>query len=867
MRPTLEHFDSGFFYAHNNSMIHKGFKMQAGSHEEDCEILTDRKDSLDLLQYWQMFAWRESFKQLPLNQNAIPKHHILSQEACKKGAYADFPNGDYWVAPFWQDKEEIWLPMWLPIRVLNKKIVLRCSPSLPWIPSSLFLPSSKIYLAPQALYDDFLKYECVNKEGAYCFKTVEAFLKASIKLLKTLLNTEKNTLLKNVDLSSQDSWVMIAHTDLEENFENITRLKEENILLKQYCQLDNDFSKEPIDQENYLNIAHFHQAHIPNTKIHSADYYYTLLGLLSLKKGMMQAVVVPKGAPLDAFMHDYVANIFSLHAISKSPKPTIALLSNSKIVEPMTHWLAMDDMNTMEAFLEKCTQYFNIAEINTLDIAQEYIYSKITKTYEVILKTISLSRSYYILREKNEKEYGEVNAFLEQLMNEDENIDEKRSLYIEIQNQWHEKLKSQTFVQRCVGWLSFVKQHRRKKASEYLQKALSNEPIHSPYEQQLVEKIRQLKVIQAKNDQRRIQAVEFLNQYQKAEQLWHKCIKSLGLSDECHSLSMNTLNFALQSLRTTMWQLTVLYWQGQALQSTSEFNPNTDAIEYLLIQDAEQLSAVSVLPALSRAQRAIFFGEPLAQLSSGLISPQEDEFVLENYYQASDALLEKMQVLDLNISHSSAFSIAANNSKYYSGAVCNRKAYLQLGEISEKNKVLFDYCNEKYFNNTLMLVNMSQTVDKHFPVSFIDISKQNKKSTEQNQRTNPEEAYTIEVLLKRYPEISKDCVVITPFYKQYQLLSLVLSSFPVKVCHFSNMPSSMSDYVIFSPVYQMGDARPFVFDEGRGYFYKLLTLVQKKLWIVGDRRIFQKHMHSASGDFAKWIATQSHEEISELYFC
>ncbi|MCS5708931.1 hypothetical protein CC99x_008460 [Candidatus Berkiella cookevillensis] len=839
--------------------------MQAGSHEEDCEILTDKKDSLDLLQYWQMFAWREPFKQLPLNQNAIPKHHILSQEAFKKGACADFPDGDYWVAPFWQDKEEIWLPIWLPIRVLDKQIVLRSSPSLPWIPSSLFLPSSKIYLRPQALYDDFLKHECVNKEGGYCFKTVEAFLKASMKLLKNLLNTEISSLLKTIDPVSQDSWIIISHADLDGNFENITRLKEENILLKQYCQLDNDFSKEPISQENYLNIAHFHQAHIPNTKIHSADYYYTLLGLLSLKKGMMQAVVAPKGVPFDAFMHDYVANIFSLHALSKSSRPTIALLSNDQIVEPMTHLLAMDDMNTIEAFLEKCTQYFNIAEINTLDIAQEYIYSKITKTYEVILKTISLSRNYYILREKNEKEYGEVNAFLEQLMNEDENIDEKRSLYIEIQNQWHEKLKSQTFVQRCVGWLSFVKQHRRKKASEYLQKALSNEPIHSPYEQQLVEKIRQLKVIQAKNDQRRIQAVEFLNQYQKAEQLWHKWISDLGYADECHSLSMNTLNFALQNLRTTMWQLTVLYWQGQALQSTSEFKPNTDAIEYLLIQDAEQLSAVSVLPALSRAQRAIFFGDPLGQLNAGVISAQEDEFVLENIYQASDALLEKMQILGLNISYGSAFDVAANNSKYHCGRASSRKACLQLGEISEKNKTIFDYWNEKYFKNTMMLANRSQAIDKDIPVAFIDISRQKKKAIAQNQHSNPEEAYAIEALFKRYPEITKQCVVITPFYKQYQLLSLVLSSFPVTVCHFSNMPSYMSEYVIFSPVYQMKDSRPFVFDEGRGYFYKLLTLVQKKLWIVGDKRIFQKHMHSASGDFAKWIAAQPQEEISEAH--
>src|SRR5690606_32375611 len=124
-------------------------------------------------------------------------------------------------------------------------------------------------------------------------------------------------------------------------------------------------------------------------------------GLLSLKKGMMQAVVVPKGASLDAFIHDYVANIFSLHALSKSQRPTIALLSNDKIVEPMTHLLAMDDVNTTETFLEKCIQYFNISDIKTIDIAQEYIHSKITKTYEIILKTISLSRNYYILHEKN----------------------------------------------------------------------------------------------------------------------------------------------------------------------------------------------------------------------------------------------------------------------------------------------------------------------------------------------------------------------------------------------------------------------------------------------------------------------------------
>lgn len=852
--------------------------MQAhSSHEEDCEIATNQKDSLDLLSYWQMFVWREPFHVLPIHKSALSKHSIVSQKILESTKDVTCPDGDYWVAPFWQDKENIWLPIWIPIAVLHKKIVLRNTVSLPWIPTNLFLPSSKVYLAPQALYDDFLKYECITEEGSYRFKTVADFLKASIELLVTLLNSPMGAALEAAELEYQEQWIMLSSVDLQSDTQIIADLKDENVLLKQFCQLDNDLSKEAISQENYLNIVHFHQASVPDTKTHTADYYYTLLGLLTLKKGMMQAVAVTKGVPFDALIKDYVANIFSLHALSKSSRPTIAMLSKANKIESITHMAAISEVPTIEAFLEECTRYFNISDISTLETAQELINAKITKTYEAILKTISISRNYYILREKNDREYGEVNAFLERLMNEDENIDEKRNLYIEIQGQWHEKLKSQTFVQKCLGWLSVVKQYRKKKASEYLQTALSNEPIDSPYEQQLVEKIRQLKVIQAKNDQRRIQAVDFLNQYQKAEQLWHKWMGELGLTDESLDTSIGTLNVALQALRATMWQLTVLYWQGQGLQrpkaeskaQTLDTNspdknlPDKNLIEYLLIPDAEQLSAISVLPLLRSAQRAIFFGDPLGQLNSGMISAQEDEFVLENIYQASDLLLEKMQVLGLNISHGSAFNIAGNNSKYRSeGPALERKSYLQLLEVCEKNKEIFDYWNEKYLQNQMILANKLQTVDKDFPVVFVDVSKPNRKSSDEHQRSNQEEADAIEALLHRHPEISERCVVITPFYKQYELLSRSLASFPVTVCHFSNMPSCiscegyMSDYVIFSPVYQIQDSRPFVLDEGAMYFYKLLGLVKTKLWIVGDKRIFQKQMHSASGDFAKWIVQQ-----------
>ena len=60
--------------------------------------------------------------------------------------------------------------------------------------------------------------------------------------------------------------------------------------------------------------------------------------------------------------------------------------------------------------------------------------------------------------------------------------------------------------------------------------------------------------------------------------------------------------------------------------------------------------------------------------------------------------------------------------------------------------------------------------------------------------------------------------------------------------------------VLFSPVSNVQDSGPFIFDEGNEIFYKILNYCTDQLIIFGDKNLFNLHRHSASGIVANYLS-------------
>lgn len=827
----------------------------------DLEEKQEEKLLTDLLQYWQPFLWRNTFNQATLDLDQLPFKPQIVENINQPGTAIEQEDGEYWLVVAMGPNQNSSLVLWIPIAIKDKKLQLRDIVHLPWVPSCFFMPSSELYFTNKVLFEDFIKFDCVKEDLTYCCDDAEAFIKQCLNLLNQLSD-------QSID---QYKWLLFKQDDLN-NIQNLS--DEKNALLKRYAQLDSTAIREHLSEQNFLDVAHVHQAQFSDFSKISADYYFALQTMLSLKKGELQTINTPIGSPREELLSDIIANLYCVHALGKKAPPRIVSLGKPNL-KPL--W-QINAFNEKSEYLSHCQSILKCDAFESLDHALTHIRQTMRLHYEEIVKTISLARHFKVLKAQNEKEFGEINQFLEQLILEDDYNDEKRQLYLNIQNQWRNKLKNHSFFQKCVGWLGVVKRLREKKASEFLKKALANEPIDCPYEQQLVEKIRQLKVVQAKNDRKRIQAVEFLNQLQKAQANWENWVKKLGGEEEGDALSLIGFNQILKPLRQKMWQLTALYWQGYALDVseqntkgqhsllfqidlTAGYQPfdGTSSIEYLVINDAQDHSPTSVLPLLNKSQKAIIMGDPNTAMNSALLTATQEMFYLKQLGYGEETI-ERLQIQGCALSYGDVFSASKHNSAYQRQSSCGliHQNNLKLPDIQIKNKQLFDFYNQTYHHNKLNLLHPIEREQVDVSLSIEDV----KHLGDPNQMFNPMEVSAIVDFFQRHINYRENTIVVTAFYQQAHRLRQALKPFEkVHVYTISEMPNEIVENVIFSSVYQESSKRPFVFDEGNAFFYKLFAVAKKEIKIFGDLAIFQAHTHSASGAVAKWVFGTSKQQL------
>lgn len=862
----------------------------------------DAAQQIDLSQYWQTFAWRGAFQHQPMKRTSFPQGTLFLEHLSMEAAIEQFeqtvqaqqlPDQSLcWFVPCIQSAKQYWLPLWIPCAINQGKLILRENGALPWIPNKFFSPGAELYLKPKVVYENFLQFECLNADGAYLFSSFRSFVTACIQLFASLSQRGKQSSTHKTPFAKQQRWLLIPEFAIDTPTNTATNAA--NKLLKRFCRLDAQKAKHAPNTDNFLDTIHLHlAASRSNTDQQQSapadrDYFFALQAILSLKAGELQAVETPIGARVDDFVADIVANVYCLHALGKRAKPNIVLLDETNILVHTSQRHAPKTL--VESAPAFCDSVQNLLpseqRIETVQQAVQTVHQQMVKLYEEMLKIIRIARLYAGLQRQNEAEYGEINRFLQTLLEEDEFLYEKRGQYLRIQSEWQERLKNHSFFQKCVGWLGIVKKYRQQKASEYLKKALANEPIDCPHEKQLVEKIRQMKVVQAKNDQKRIQAVEFLNQYQHAQQLWQQRVTDDRLQaqqnendasrQDAGELSVLTLHRVLQPLREQMWHLTQLYWQGTTLLLTDGSDDfNLGEFDYLIIPRAEKRLPHELLVRLNQSQRAVFLGDQRSRLPAGILSSTEDAHLCR-HYRFDEDVIERLQWMGGALSDGNAYLTAKHHSTYMAKTgqapfgVNVTKDSLILHEIMRKNKTLFDYFNEKYHQSTLIrqmaVVEQGENVLQQSAIEFIDVKSPKSLVLEYNEK----EIEALSAWLMHHATAQKQYLIVAPFYAQIKRIKHMLAKLRgvdvtrIQVSTFLELPEQGVDIVLFSTVYQTASKRPFVFDEGDAYFYQLLALAQERFIVVGDRQIFQTNMHSASGSFAKWALTQINYQLSNL---
>lgn len=110
--------------------------------------------------------------------------------------------------------------------------------------------------------------------------------------------------------------------------------------------------------------------------------------------------------------------------------------------------------------------------------------------------------------------------------------------------------------------------------------------------------------------------------------------------------------------------------------------------------------------------------------------------------------------------------------------------------------------------------------------------------------------------LHKHTELHDQLAIYTCFSGQAQLIHNALhntafAQIPVHMLQEINLCQSACS--IFLPVYTTADPGPYVFDRGTDMFDQLQANTQQKLLVIGDSRLFNAKLHSASGKFAKHL--------------
>lgn len=230
----------------------------------------------------------------------------------------------------------------------------------------------------------------------------------------------------------------------------------------------------------------------------------------------------------------------------------------------------------------------------------------------------------------------------------------------------------------------------------------------------------------------------------------------------------------------------------------------------LIVDEANQMLPNQLLPYLHAITNIIYLGSENALSAMPLMSFYEDEINLKKY-ALDEETIEEMQYRGMLLSNGDLFKVAKQS--------CSQTINL-MGENAS-------------------------------PCVIQAIAVQGESTQINNQWQNEQEAQFIAKWLANY-EGKERAALVTPFFCQKLCLQNAIQSagITLPIFTFYELMAETFEEIIFSPVYQFESPRPFVFDQDEKLL-KLMMAKAKKLWLIGDIRIFDAKMHSPSGSVGK----------------
>lgn len=342
------------------------------------------------------------------------------------------------------------------------------------------------------------------------------------------------------------------------------------------------------------------------------------------------------------------------------------------------------------------------------------------------------------------------------------------------------------------------------------------------------------KVHRAKNNERML--ADAMHQVE-ADQHQEKLIRERCLQwCERHELGDTNIATIEHYLQETLWlelaRLAGYYWQvtfSSHPEYAQIYASIVDAIDLLIVEDAQYIATTQALPVLAKTQRAVVMGS-YDVLGKPRFAVHIDYALCQHYKLIeNDADFEDLQFAGVLGSIGNLWNLMVNQ----------REA----DDIFTSQDTSIEY----------ELVDVATPQAAHLG-SYV------------NQGVVQE----VITWLQKNPEVT-DLAIYTTFAAQLEMLrdALAGANFAHVPIYAISLPRIIQHEVsIFVPGYAAADPGPYVFDQGREILDQLRTNTRKRLIIIGDMRIFKPNLHSASGNFAKaFITTTTQNNKQEEVAC
>lgn len=718
---------------------------------------------------------------------------------------------------YWQEGE--WRSQFntLPIPSDKIKNLISCSKeSLPSGQLSLACESGQIWVAP-------IVYQNKNKEYWIPLWIPAFYEKGHLNLTATPLfpwfveNTFDNeafvewcldTCLTEDKKYSFESWAAFYEATLlllKEGNKEGYELKDEcvitppftqiavNDLLARYMQMEESFPM-AFDEVEFKENAHLFCATSSTSSLTKNEYELVMQALL-LNHGEFLGIKATRGSNKEAVI-DAIAASKSVHAmLNEKALPVIYRLA------PTSHEVLIKNEKHIDADKDKIHQQYKDM-ITGLNLAE---------------RVLCATENEFAMDEK-----------IAQLQNEDESIEQKLDAFIDKQRDLQ---KVNSLKDRWQKWFN-----------------KKEDPIS--------ESIRQCKVKRTKIHQQLVEAVEEKMSFRQAYQYWKEWYESHDMGFPtfdleadirtshqkiAHQIYLNAKS-ALYEVNPSEKEVypgwSLYQWCQQGWANVERIGVQSDM---LIIDCAHRLYPQQVFTLLSKAQMALFFGDPLEYPQTECVDGLTDEQLLLANGLEDDDYLDDLQYKGMRLSNGNAHTISVANA--------SRESMI-LYEVECKNLNLLDFINgfRNYKCVSLKEISEENPLDG---LHFLETEGHNHQQVDGI--VNPMEARAIQQWLEKNASMleGKTIAVMTPHDAQASLIQKNMPS--VSTYTLSNLPDKMWDYVIFSTVFTTKDQRPYVFDQKETFFYSVVSHARRGVWIVGERALYNPKTHSPSGKLAKYL--------------